>query len=74
MGKLLYQRALACEGLEDYDGASRVLVEARALGIEDPKVWRLAAKVEDTRQYGKDFVEDGFVPWPKSVEAQLGLA
>ncbi len=74
MGKLLYRRAVACEGLGDYDGASRALEEAKALRIGDPAVCRLAAKVSDIRMYGKEFVEDGFVPWPRSVEAQLGPA
>jgi len=74
MGKLLYRRSVACEGLGDYDGASRALEETTALRIGDPAVCRLAAKVSDIRMYGKGFVEDGFVPWPRSAEARLGSA
>lgn len=74
MCKLLYRRALVCQGLKDYDSALQALKEAQRLGSKDPAILRLATKVRNIRELGEFAVEDGFVPWPESVESQLGLA
>ncbi|KAL8687463.1 MAG: hypothetical protein Q9218_006374, partial [Villophora microphyllina] len=60
MGKLLYRRALAYEGLKDYDGAYETLVEIHHLGIKDPEICRLSTKISNIRKFGTGFVEDGF--------------
>ena len=74
MAKLLYRRALAYEGLEDYDAAFEAVEEAHRLATKDEAICRLATKISNIRQFGKYAVEDGFVPWHRSVESQLGLA
>lgn len=50
MGKLLYRRALALDGLEDYDPAFRAVDEAQRLCAEDEDIRRLRSRIDNVRQ------------------------
>ena len=64
MRKLLYRRALACEGLEDYDDAWNAVQEAHRLVDEKyMAVCELGTRIWKVRQYGKDSgLDQGFMP------------
>ena len=63
MRKLLYRRASAYEGLDNYDGAWDAIREAHGLSSEkDEAVCELATRVWNVRQFGKDTVGQGFMP------------
>ncbi|KAL8796264.1 MAG: hypothetical protein Q9195_001379 [Heterodermia aff. obscurata] len=49
MGKLLYRRALALEGLEKYDDAFRAVDEAQRLSAEDQDIRRLRTRIDKVR-------------------------
>ena len=71
MGKLLYRRALALDGLENYDPAFRAVDEAQRLCAKDEDIRRLRTRIHDIRQFGKDLVEDGFIPFQVSAKSQI---
>ncbi|KAI4195533.1 MAG: hypothetical protein LQ346_003403 [Caloplaca aetnensis] len=61
--KLLYRRAQAYEGLEDYDEAWNAIQGAHKLLAEkDEAICALATKIWKVRQYGTDAAQGGFVP------------
>ena len=49
MGKLLYRRALALQGLEKYDRASLAVDEAQRLCAEDEDIRRLRTRIDNAR-------------------------
>ncbi|CAF9934264.1 MAG: hypothetical protein HETSPECPRED_009163 [Heterodermia speciosa] len=49
MGKLLYRRALALQGLEKYDQASLAVDEAQRLCAEDEDIRRLRTRIDNAR-------------------------
>ncbi|KAL8967633.1 MAG: hypothetical protein Q9197_005327 [Variospora fuerteventurae] len=61
--KLLYRRAQAYEGLEDYDRAWEAIQGAHHLSPErDEAICGLGMKIWKVREYGKEGAEAGFVP------------
>lgn len=64
MGKLFYRKAMAREGLDDYDGAWKAIQEAHGvLEGNDAAVCDLGTKIWKIRQYGRPHgLERGFTP------------
>lgn len=61
--KLLYRRAQAYEGLEDYDGAwEAIQVAHNLLAEKDEAICGLAMNIWKVRQYGKDAAQGRFAP------------
>ena len=64
MRKLLYRRALAYEGLDDYGEAWDAVQEAHRLpGEKDEAVCELGTRIRKVRQNGKSSgLDQGFMP------------
>ena len=50
MAKLLYRRALAYEGLDDYDAAFEEVEKAHQLAPKDVMICSLQSKIDKVRQ------------------------
>lgn len=63
MRKMLYRRASAYEGLDNYDGAWDAIREAHGLSYDkDEAICELATRVWKVLQSGKNAREEGIMP------------